>query len=304
MNTKTITHLEIEPSLNWSELLTQLTEGHKLPKAKIKDTLITRRDDTLLSRVAWIDGLGQLVKTATIFPKNNKKKSIINGSVSLFSDQTGELEAFIDFHLLTKWKTAADSLLAAKHLARKNSNNILLVGSGNMSSAMLAAYKSIFPEASFFVWSRTSRNAAHFAEKNSINMVKSLRGAVRSADIVCTATMSAEPLIKGDWLQAGQHIDLIGAYRPDMREIDDNAIKKGKIFVDSYETTVQHIGEIKLPLQSGVIKNSDILADFYSLDQFKRSSPSDITIAKNGGGAHLDLMTAKYILNKWKEKIG
>ena len=304
MNTKTITHLEVEPSLNWSELLTQLTEGHKLPKAKIKDTLITRRDDTLLSRVAWIDGLGQLVKTATIFPKNNKKKSIINGSVSLFSDQTGELEAFIDFHLLTKWKTAADSLLAAKHLARKNSNNILLVGSGNMSLAMLAAYKSIFPEASFFVWSRTSRNAAHFAEKNSINMVKSLRGAVRSADIVCTATMSAEPLIKGDWLQAGQHIDLIGAYRPDMREIDDNAIKKGKIFVDSYETTVQHIGEIKLPLQSGVIKNSDILADFYSLDQFKRSSPSDITIAKNGGGAHLDLMTAKYILNKWKEKIG
>lgn len=304
MNTKTITHLEVEPSLNWLELLTQLTEGHKLPKAKIKDTLITRRDDTLLSRVAWIDGLGQLVKTATIFPKNNKKKSIINGSVSLFSDQTGELEAFIDFHLLTKWKTAADSLLAAKHLARKNSNNILLVGSGNMSSAMLAAYKSIFPEASFFVWSRTSRNAAHFAEKNSINVVKSLRGAVRSADIVCTATMSAEPLIKGDWLQAGQHIDLIGAYRPDMRELDDNAIKKGKIFVDSYETTVQHIGEIKLPLQSGVIKNSDILADFYSLDQFKRSSPSDITIAKNGGGAHLDLMTAKYILNKWKEKIG
>lgn len=302
MNTKTITHLEVEPSLNWSELLTQLTEGHKFPKAKIKDTLITRRDDTLLSRVAWIDGLGQLVKTATIFPKNNKKKSIINGSVSLFSDQTGELEAFIDFHLLTKWKTAADSLLAAKHLARKNSNNILLVGSGNMSLAMLAAYKSIFPEASFFVWSRTSRNAAHFAEKNSINMVKSLRGAVRSADIVCTATMSAEPLIKGDWLQAGQHIDLIGAYRPDMRELDDNAIKKGKIFVDSYETTVQHIGEIKLPLQSGVIKNSDILADFYSLDQFKRSSPSDITIAKNGGGAHLDLMTAKYILNKWKEK--
>lgn len=302
MNTKTITHLEVEASLNWLELLTQLTEGHKLPKAKIKDTLITRRDDTLLSRVAWIDGLGQLVKTATIFPKNNKKKSIINGSVSLFSDQTGELEAFIDFHLLTKWKTAADSLLAAKHLARKNSNNILLVGSGNMSSAMLAAYKSIFPEASFFVWSRTSRNAAHFAEKNSINVVKSLRGAVRSADIVCTATMSAEPLIKGDWLQAGQHIDLIGAYRPDMRELDDNAIKKGKIFVDSYETTVQHIGEIKLPLQSGVIKNSDILADFYSLDQFKRSSPSDITIAKNGGGAHLDLMTAKYILNKWKEK--
>ena len=303
MKTEIITNLEVEESLNWLELLTQLTEGHKLPKAQINDTLITRRDDTLLSRVAWIDGLGQLVKTATIFPKNNKKRSIINGSVSLFSDLTGELEAFIDFHLLTKWKTAADSLLAAKYLARKDSNNILLVGSGNMSSAMLAAYKSIFPEASFFVWSRTPVNAAHFAEKNSINLVKSLRGAVRFADIICTATMSEEPLIKGDWLQAGQHIDLIGAYRPDMRELDDIAMKKGKIFVDSYETTVEHIGEIKLPLQSGVIKKSDILADFYSLDQFKRSSPSDITIAKNGGGAHLDLMTSKYILDKWKEKL-
>ena len=303
MKTKTISHLEVEASLNWLELLTQLVEGHKLPKAQINDTLITRGDDTLLSRVAWIDGLGQLVKTATIFPKNNKKSSVINGSVSLFSDQTGELEAFIDFHLLTKWKTAADSLLAAQHLARKNSNNILLVGSGNMSSAMLEAYRSIFPKASFFVWSRTPKNAAHFAQKNSINLVKSLRDAVRSADIICTATMSVEPLIKGDWLQPGQHIDLIGAYRPDMRELDDNAIKKGKIFVDSYETTVEHIGEIKLPLKSGVIKSSDILADFYSLDRFKRSSLSDITIAKNGGGAHLDLMTGKYILKKWKKSI-
>ena len=96
MKTKTISHLEVEASLNWLELLTHLVEGHKLPKAQINDTLITRRDDTLLSRVAWIDGLGQLVKTATIFPKNNKKSSVINGSVSLFSDQTGELEAFID----------------------------------------------------------------------------------------------------------------------------------------------------------------------------------------------------------------
>ena len=168
---------------------------------------------------------------------------------------------------------------------------------------MLEAYRSIFPKASFFVWSRTPKNAANFAQKNSINLVKNLRDAVRSADIICTATMSAEPLIKGDWLQPGQHIDLIGAYRPDMRELDDNAIKKGKIFVDSYETTVEHIGEIKLPLKSGVIKSSDILADFYSLDRFKRSSLSDITIAKNGGGAHLDLMTGKYILKKWKKSI-
>ena len=121
-------------------------------------------------------------------------------------------------------------------------------------------------------------------------------------DIICTATMSTYPLIKGEWLQPGQHIDLIGAYRPDMRELDDSAIKAGKIFVDSYDTTIDHIGELKTPLQSGIIKNSDILADFYNLDKFKRSSPSDITIAKNGGGAHLDLITSKYILEKWQTR--
>ena len=173
MNTKTITFSEANSFLEWSELVAKLVEGHTLPKAQINDTLIRRQNDTLLSRVAWIDGLGQLVKTATIFPKNyNKKKSIINGVVSLFSNKTGELEAFIDLHLLTKWKTAADSLLATKHLARKNSQNILLVGSGNMAAAMLDAYKSIFPRAEFFVWSRTTQNALSFSEKHSINLVK------------------------------------------------------------------------------------------------------------------------------------
>ena len=126
--------------------------------------------------------------------------------------------------------------------------------------------------------------------------------AVESADIICTATMSTDPLIKGKWLQPGQHLDLIGSYRTDMRELDDDAIKAGKIFVDSYDTTIDHIGELKIPLQSGIIKRSDILADFYSLDKFKRSSASDITIAKNGGGAHLDLITSKYILEKWQKR--
>ena len=303
MNTKTIIPSEVEPFLEWSELVVKLIEGHKFSKAQINDTLIRRKEDTILSRVAWIDGLGQLVKTATIFPKNHHKEtSIINGVVTLFSDKTGELEAFIDFHLLTKWKTAADSLLATKYLARKNSHNILLVGSGNMATAMLGAYKSIFPKAEFHVWSRTPQNAISFSEKHSINLAKNLNLAVESADIICTATMSTDPLIKGKWLQPGQHLDLIGSYRTDMRELDDDAIKAGKIFVDSYDTTIDHIGELKIPLQSGIIKRSDILADFYSLDKFKRSSASDITIAKNGGGAHLDLITSKYILEKWQKR--
>lgn len=301
MTVKIINSSNVEPLLDWSELVTDLIDGHSRPKAQIRDIILSRKDDTLLSRTAWIDGLGQLVKTATIFPKNkNTSLPVINGTVSLFSDQTGELEAFIDFHLLTKWKTAADSLLATKYLARKNSEKILLVGSGNMSSAMVAAYKTIFPDANYYIWSRSLENASIFSKKHAVTLVQNLKKGVEEADIICTATMSIMPLIKGKWLRPGQHLDLIGSYRPDMREIDDIAIKKGRIFVDSFDTTVEHIGELKIPLQSRVIKREDILADFYSLNKFKRKSQNEITIAKNGGGAHLDLMTSKYILKKWK----
>ena len=108
MTVKIINSSNVEPLLDWSELVTDLIDGHSRPKAQIRDIILSRKDDTLLSRTAWIGGLGQLVKTATIFPKNkNTSLPVINGAVSLFSDQTGELEAFIDFHLLTKWKTAA-----------------------------------------------------------------------------------------------------------------------------------------------------------------------------------------------------
>jgi len=96
-------------------------------------------------------------------------------------------------------------------------------------------------------------------------------------------------------LRPGQHLDLIGAYNPQMREVDDVAMQRARVFVDSRATTLHHIGELMMPLASGAITEADVVADFYELDRFTRA-PGDITIAKNGGGAHLDLMTAAYIL--------
>ena len=112
--------------------------------------------------------------------------------------------------------------------------------------------------------------------------------------------MSTAPLLKGSWFQPGQHIDLIGAYRPDMREVDDEALRRARVFVDSRETTVEHIGELKIPIASGAFKSCDVVADFYQLDQFGRQSADEITLFKNGGGAHLDLMTCRYILEAWR----
>jgi ornithine cyclodeaminase len=111
--------------------------------------------------------------------------------------------------------------------------------------------------------------------------------------------MSTDPLIKGAWLRPGQHIDLIGAYRPDMREVDDAALLKSRVFVDSFDTTIGHIGEVKIPIETGTIPRDHLLADYYDLPSFTRT-PDDITLFKNGGGAHLDLMTSRYILNRWR----
>ena len=229
---------------------------------------------------------------------------MINGGLNLYSDGNGMLEAIVDFHLVTKWKTAGDSLLGARLLARPDSQNILIVGAGNQGRALHSAYSAVFPDAKFTVWNRTQANAEKMAaEIPGITIAADLETAVRGADIITSATMSTDPLIKGSWLQPGQHVDLIGAYRPDMREVDDEALIRARVFVDSFDTTIGHIGEINIPLEAGSIRRDHLIADFYDLDNFKRASPDDITLFKNGGGAHLDLMTSRFILDRWKASV-
>ncbi|MBS9715379.1 ornithine cyclodeaminase family protein [Pseudohalocynthiibacter aestuariivivens] len=298
-----VIEFEADSLLSWDGLCETFLEGHKLPKAEIDDTFLYRGKDTLLSRAAWIDGMGIAVKSATIYPDNPAKGTpMINGAVSLFSDSEGTLDALIDFHLVTKWKTAGDSLLGAKLLARPDSRKILIVGAGTVGRNLRSAYVSAFPDAEFMVWNRTSAGAEAFAlEFENTVAVTDLQAAVVDADIVTSATMSTEPLIMGEWLKPGQHIDLIGAYRPDMREVDDTALLRSRVFVDSRDTTLDHIGELKTPLAESVISREHVVADFYDVKTggFKRTSADEITLFKNGGGAHLDLMTSRYILKAW-----
>ncbi|MFG6594613.1 ornithine cyclodeaminase family protein [Sulfitobacter sp. 1A13368] len=292
-----------EALLDWIALTDALAAGHDLPKAEIGDTFLYRGKDTLLSRSAWIDGLGIAVKSATIFPGNpDREVPMVNGGVSLFDDETGTLSAIVDFHLVTKWKTAGDSLLAARRLARPDSENILIVGAGTQGRALHAAYSAAFPQARFTVWNRTAKNAEAMATELKINVATDLEQAVRAADIVTSATMSTDPLIEGDWLQPGQHVDLIGAYRPDMREVDDTALLRARVYVDSFDTTIGHIGEINIPLEAGTITRDHLVADYYDLARFTRQNDDEITLFKNGGGAHLDLMTANHILERWRAR--
>jgi ornithine cyclodeaminase len=291
---------EAEALLSWQGLLQALEAGHRLPLSDIKDMFLYRDKDTILNRGAWIDGLGALVKAATVFPGNAARGlPTIHGVVSLFDDVTGDLDAILDFHLVTKWKTAGDSLLSASRLARKDAREFLLVGAGAVARSMVEAYASVFPEARFTVWSRTRESA----EAMGLPVADDLEAAVRKAEVICSATMATEPLIKGDWLQPGQHIDLIGAYKPGMREVDDRAMSRARVFVDSRATTLHHIGELIDPIASGAITEADVVADFYDDPAlYARRSEDEITLAKNGGGAHLDLMTASYIAGRWRAR--
>ncbi|MEL6169552.1 MAG: ornithine cyclodeaminase [Pseudomonadota bacterium] len=293
---------EAEKRLDWISLTEALAAGHDLPPAEIGDTFLYRDPDTLLSRAAWIDGLGALVKSATVFPGNPQYgKPVIGGAAVLLSDLDGSLEALVDFHLLTKWKTAGDSLLSARRLAPPVVAQVLIVGAGAVAASLIEAYGAAFPDAAISVWNRTAQRADALASLYpAVSVAADLAEAVANADVIATSTMTTEPIIRGAWLRPGQHLDLIGAYRHDMREVDNEALRRGRLFVDSLATTVDHIGELKIPIAEGVIGHDDIIADFYDLGSFTRS-PEDITISKNGGGAHLDLMTARYILDRWQD---
>ncbi|WP_322096090.1 ornithine cyclodeaminase family protein [Pelagibius litoralis] len=256
---------------------------------------------TLLSRAARIKGLGFGVKSVTVVPENaDRDVPTIQGAMLVFDDATGRHLATLDSAVVTNLKTVSDSLLGAKMLARPDSRRLLVVGAGSVARTLIEAYPAMFPHLDeISIWNRTATSAKTLAETVSggpitIQAVTDLEVAVQEADIVATATMARAPVVLGDWLSPGTHLDLIGAFRADMRKVDDAALLRARLFVDNRDTTLDHIGELKIPLSEGVIAPTDILADLYDLSHGSpgRASPSDITIFKNGGGAHLDLMIA------------
>ncbi|MEO0371093.1 MAG: ornithine cyclodeaminase, partial [Pseudomonadota bacterium] len=237
---------EGETNVTWLGLCDAFASGHKCPRAQIEDTFLHRGDDTLLTRSAWVDGLGVAVKSTTVYPGNPARgRPMIDGTFSLYADDDGRLEAVIDFFLVTKWKTAGDSLFAATKLARPDSKEILIIGAGVVAHSLHEAYSAAFPNAQFTVWNRTRARAEEMVRAcPGLTVTDDLEAAVRAADIVTCATPSTTPVLKGAWLRPGQHIDLIGAFTPPMREADDAVLQRGDIFADTYDTILGHIGEI------------------------------------------------------------
>jgi len=205
--------------------------------------------------------------------------------------------------LATNYAPAEDPL---KLLARPDARRMVMVGAGAMAGPLIRAHCAVRPSlAEVKIWNRTAARAEELADLLSgegiaATAAEDLEAAVREADLVCCATMSKTPVIQGDWLRPGTHLDLVGAFNPEMREADDAAIRRARVFVDSRATTLEDVGEIAIPLASGVLKEADILGDLFDLcgksPPTGRQSAQDITFFKNGGGGHLDLMTARHVV--------
>lgn len=293
--------------VSWLKAVDALRSGHLLKKAQVGDTFLGSKDSVLLTRSAFIEGLGYGVKAVTAISKNTKRGlPTVQGAMMIYKPITGELSAIIESKLITEIKTASDSILGAQLLAKPNSKILLIIGAGTVAESLVYAYSAAFPNLEkIMIWARRPDQSHKLIHKiKGINIkleaVEDLKSYASIADIISTATMAHEPILKGEWIKPGTHVDLIGAFTADMREADDTLISSGSIFVDSRATTIDHIGELTIPIANGIIKKNDIKGDFYDLllsSKTARRSENEITIFKNGGGAHLDLMIAKYLID-------
>lgn len=302
---RVVTYDEGRGHITWPGAIEALRRGHLLPRAQVGDIFLGPASGTLLSRAAYIQGLGYGVKSVTVFGANPARDlPTVQGAMLVFGPDDGAVRAIIDSRLVTEFKTAGDSVLGAQLLARPDSRHLLILGAGTVAASLVHAYSTAFPQLErISVWARRPEQAQALVAGVSgvapqLVAVTDLQAAIGAADIISSATMAREPLILGDWVRPGTHVDLIGAYKADMREADDQLMAKAALYVDSRDTTLGHIGELMMPIASGAIAEASVLGDFYDLVALEgpaRPSAEAVTVFKNGGGAHLDLMIASHI---------
>jgi ornithine cyclodeaminase len=272
-------------------------------------------DATLLLMPAWsataagADTAGRYlgIKTVSVFPDNGKRGlPAVQGAYLLMSGETGEPLALMDAPRLTVWRTAAASALAARYLSRKTASRMLMVGAGALSTYLVRAHASIRPIREVAIWNRTragaERAAAALAATGlAVSVVDDLEAAVRAADIVSTATLSTIPLVEGRWLSPGTHLDCVGAFRPDMRETDDDVVRRARIWLDTRAGGLAEAGDIVIPLKAGVIGREGIEGDLFGLvlgTAPVRTSDGEITMFKSVGASIEDLAAAVAVIEK------
>jgi ornithine cyclodeaminase len=264
-------------------------------------------DQILLLMPAWEGGQSVGVKIVTITPGNGARNlPAVQGIYLLLDGKTGAPKALMEGKTLTVRRTAAASALAASFCARADAAIHLMVGAGALSQPLIEAHRAARPIQRSLIWARDPKKAeAKAAECGAagvaVAVVTDLEAAARTADIISCGTLSPVPLIHGAWLKPGAHLDLVGAYLPELRESDDEAVRRSTLFVDTRAGALKEGGDLLQPLRAGIIKESDVAAELADLCKGRhpgRRRADEITLFKSVGTAIEDLAAAKLMLER------
>lgn len=305
----------IEENCNFKNLIEALRKGFsntdiEVPMRHHHDFKNPKenKDSTLLLMPAFNPGNDLGVKIVTVSPNNGKHDlPAIQGTYIYLDAHKGNIKAILDAKSLTTKRTASASALASSYLSRKDADSLLMIGTGALSTNLIQAHSSVRPIKKVFVWGRNSVKAQAVCDTLkdfpfTSEVVENIEDVIQKVAIISCATLSATPLVFGKWLQEGQHLDLVGAYKKNMREADDEAILKSSIFVDTYQGGLKESGDIFIPLSTNVITKEHIKADLFELcsgTKEGRTSEKEITYFKSVGHALEDLVAASHFYHEF-----
>ena len=262
-------------------------------------------DATLLLMPAWKIGEHIGIKIVSVFPENTTNNmNAVHANYFLMNANDGKPIAVMDGTELTLRRTACASALAADYLVNKNVDTLLMIGTGNLAPHMIKAHCVVRNYSRILIWGRNEEKAERLAlslniKDKEILAKNDLKEALNVADVISCATLTQKPLIMGDWIKPGQHLDLVGAFTPDMAEADSKAIAMSKVVVDTYEGALSESGELINALKEGRIKKEHILSDLRELvleEKKIRKDSNDITLFKSVGTALEDLAAAELVI--------
>jgi len=299
---------EVHSALSLPALADAIVEAFRAgTSAPLRHAHAISATDTLLLMPAWNAGqAGAIgVKLVTVLPRNRARGlSTVNALYVLFDRESGEPRAVIDGEALTLRRTAAASLLAARYLARIDARNVLIVGTGRLARFMAQAHCAGRDVERLLIWGRNPEHAQALAstlrtEGLPAEAAADLQSAVGASHIVSCATTAASPVVHGAWLAAGTHLDLVGAFRRDMREVDDAAVARSQVYVDTYAGALTEAADVIEPIERGVIARADVrgeLAELVTGSVAGRKRADDITLFKSVGTAIEDLAAASLLV--------
>lgn len=301
---------KVRLALQYPELLRALREAFQqeiVTPRRHAHQLSEQVNSSLLLMPAWNPSGHTGVKLVTVAPQN-KDMPTVHAIFILFDSITGTPLTLMDGEEITQKRTAAASALASGFLSRKDSSHLLLIGNGSLAPHMALAHCHTRPINKISIWGRSAEKSEHclqtllsfpdLPEHINIEVSSNLAKSCKSADIITCATTSREAIVKGEWIQAGTHLDLVGGFKPDMREVDDELMAKTVVFVDTFAGALSEAGDILQTLQNGHLKKEAIVAELADLCSGKhtgRQSDEEITVFKSVGTALEDLCAANLV---------